>query len=63
MLTVASTILGLLPFVIVGKNEPFWYAFAVGTISGLMFSIIGLLIFFPLVFLKRVKTKKIKKMQ
>ena len=54
LLTVFSTILGLIPFLI-GSREPFWFAFAAGTIGGLVFSLLGLLVFFP-VFLK-MKTK------
>lgn len=50
MLTIISTILGLIPFII-GKKEAFWFAFAAGTIGGLVFSLIAILVIFP-VFLK-----------
>ncbi len=46
-LTIASTITGLLPFLF-GKKEVFWFAFAAGTIGGLVFSIIALCLFFPI---------------
>lgn len=46
ILTVLSSILGLLPFVLFGE-EPFWYSLAVGTIGGLLFSIPALIIFLP----------------
>ncbi len=46
LLTILSTVLGLLPFVVLGE-EPFWYSLALGTIGGLSFSIIILLIFMP----------------
>jgi len=51
VLTIISTVLGLIPFVWGGQNAVFWFAFAAGTIGGLIFSMIGLVFFFPL-FLK-----------
>lgn len=47
MLTVISTVLGLVPFLFDGPDEVFWFAFAVGTIGGLVFSVAALLIFLP----------------
>ena len=46
-LTVASTVLGLIPFLMDGPNEVFWFAFAVGTMSGLLFSILALVFVMP----------------
>jgi multidrug efflux pump subunit AcrB len=46
-LTVFSTILGLIPFLIDGPEEQFWFSFAVGSISGLTFSIIVLPLLLP----------------
>ncbi len=46
-LTVLSTILGLLPFLSDGPQEVFWFDFAVGTVSGLIFSVWALLFQFP----------------
>lgn len=46
LLTVLSTVLGLLPFVMFGE-EPFWFSLATGTIGGLIFSIPALLLFLP----------------
>ena len=46
-LTVASTVLGLIPFLMDGPNEVFWFAFAVGTMSGLLFSLLALVIVMP----------------
>lgn len=46
LLTILSTIIGLIPFV-VGTREPFWFAFAAGTIGGLVFNLIGIFILFP----------------
>lgn len=44
LLTVLSTILGLLPFLFFEKNEPFWYSLAICTIAGLVFSVVGVLL-------------------
>ena len=46
-LTVVSTVLGLIPFLMDGPNEVFWFAFAVGTMSGLLFSILALVFVMP----------------
>ena len=46
-LTVLSTIFSLIPFLIDSPEEVFWFDFAVGTIIGLIFSIIALLLFLP----------------
>jgi len=48
LLTILSTLLGLIPFLFDGKNDVFWFAFAVGTMGGLVFSVIGLVFFMPL---------------
>ncbi len=42
-----STCLGLLPFIIGGKNEVFWFALSAGTIGGLIFSLFSVLILLP----------------
>ena len=48
LLTILSTVLGMIPFLIDGPDEqPFWYSLAVGTIGGLVFSIIPILLFLP----------------
>jgi len=47
-LTVVSTVLGLVPFLLGGQDEIFWFALAVGTIGGLLLSIPGLFIYLPL---------------
>ena len=46
-LTVVSTILGFLPFMI-GFKESFWFPLAVGTIGGLIVSVIATFCFLPL---------------
>lgn len=55
MLTVLSTMLGFLPFVIGTAQESFWFPFAVGTIGGLLFSVIGLYLYLPVFLLKMEK--------
>ncbi|CAL2089303.1 Multidrug transporter [Tenacibaculum sp. 190524A05c] len=52
-LTIISTILGFIPFVKDGQNEVFWFALGAGTIGGLFFSMIGILIYLPLFTLKQ----------
>lgn len=47
-LTVLSTVCGLIPFLIDGPEEEFWFSFAVGSISGLVFSIVALVFIFPM---------------
>lgn len=50
LLTILSTILGMIPFLIDGPDEqPFWFSLAVGTIGGLAVSVIPLLSFLPLI--------------
>lgn len=46
-LTVISTILGFIPFMI-GSRESFWFPLAAGTIGGLIMSLIGTFLFLPL---------------
>jgi multidrug efflux pump subunit AcrB len=51
-----STILGLLPFVLLDKGLSFWYALSLCTISGLFLSTLGVLLFLPVIFLKSIPT-------
>ena len=48
MLTILSTVLGLIPFYIDGMEEPFWFSFAVGSTGGLLFSIFALVLVMPI---------------
>ncbi len=52
MLTILSTVLGLIPFLFDGHEIEFWYSFAVGVMSGMLFSVIAIVfvmpVFFPL---------------
>ena len=54
-LTILSTVLGLIPFFIDGKEEAFWFSFAVGSAGGLLFSVIAIVFVMPILMdLKRV---------
>lgn len=57
LLTIISTILGLIPFLYDGPEEVFWFAFAIAAISGTAFSIIALLVYMP-IFMPLGKTSK-----
>lgn len=46
-LTLLSTIVGLLPFVLIGQNDVFWSSLAVGSIGGLLFSFVVLVFLAP----------------
>ena len=52
LLTILSTCFGLIPFLIEGESEVFWFALAIGTIGGLIFSVVGVFLCLP-VFLFR----------
>lgn len=54
LLTVVSTILGFIPFMIGETKESFWYPLAMGTIGGLAMSMVGILIFLPIFVTRRV---------
>ncbi len=53
LLTIVSTILGLIPFMLDGEQEVFWFALAAGTIGGLLFSIFLIIMVIPLFFVAR----------
>lgn len=53
MLTVISTVLGLIPFLFDGPDEVFWFDFAAGTIGGLVFSIIAFILYLPVFCLRK----------
>jgi multidrug efflux pump subunit AcrB len=55
LLTIFSTVLGFIPFVIDGQNEVFWFALAIGTIGGLLFSILAIIIYLPIFSISRSK--------
>jgi multidrug efflux pump subunit AcrB len=49
LLTTLSTILGLLPFLLGGKTEGFWFSLAAGAIGGLIFSVVAVVVLMPLI--------------
>lgn len=53
VLTVISTILGMIPFVIHGESEVFWFSLAVGTMGGLLFSLLLITFLIPVFFVKK----------
>lgn len=53
LLTVASTIVGLIPFLMDGVKERFWFSFSIGSISGLVFSLVALVFVMPMLMRKR----------
>lgn len=56
-LTIISTILGLLPFVFLGNKESFWFDLAIGTIGGLVFSVLAIIVFLPLMLGNLINSK------
>lgn len=53
LLTIMSTCFGLIPFIIEGQNEVFWFSLAIGTIGGLIFSMIGVFWVLPVLLWKK----------
>lgn len=49
LMTFLSTALGFLPFMFAQENDSFWVSLAAGTISGLCFSLVGILIYLPVI--------------
>ena len=47
MLTVFSTALGFVPFIVGSEAEGFWFPMAVGTIGGLVMSLVGVVLVLP----------------
>lgn len=46
-LTVVSTILGFIPFMVGTEREAFWFPLAAGTIGGLVMSLVGIFFYLP----------------
>ena len=57
-LTVVSTILGFIPFMVGTGKEAFWFPLAAGTIGGLIMSIVGIFVFLPIFALKKQRIFK-----
>lgn len=62
-LTVVSTILGFIPFMVGTSKESFWFPLAAGTIGGLVMSLIGVFFWLPVLTLKKEKKKKKKNLK
>lgn len=60
LLTILSTVLGLVPFFIDGDKERFWFSFAVGAAGGLLFSIFAIVFVMPIFMKLSSKTCKTK---
>lgn len=60
-LTVVSTILGFIPFMIGQGKESFWFPLALGTIGGLVMSIIGIFVYLPIFVLRLPSSRRVKK--
>lgn len=53
LLTIISTILGFIPFIIGLKKEAFWFPLAAGTMGGLLFSLVGVFVLLPMLIVRR----------
>lgn len=62
-LTVVSTILGFIPFMLGQDKEAFWFPLAAGTIGGLIMSILGIFLYLPLFTITKNKDYKEKGME
>jgi multidrug efflux pump subunit AcrB len=59
-LTIISTMLGFIPFMVGLSRESFWFPFAAGTIGGLIMSLAGIFFFLPLFVIKRKYFKTVE---
>ena len=48
LLTILSTILGFIPFMVGTGKEAFWFPLAAGTVGGLIMSFVGIFLYLPL---------------
>lgn len=59
-LTVLSTILGFVPFMVGTEKEAFWFPLAAGTIGGLVMSVVGVFLFLPVFTLAKSEVRPSK---
>ncbi len=60
LLTILSTVLGLIPFLFDGRDDMFWFSFAVGVMSGMLFSVLAIVFVMPVFFpLKRLRLREL----
>ena len=50
MLTILSTVSGLIPFLFDGRDSQFWFSFAIGVMSGMLFSVLAIVFVMPVFF-------------
>ncbi|SHN25193.1 efflux RND transporter permease subunit [Chitinophaga sp. CF418] len=55
LITTASAVLSLLPFMLNGQEQGFWFTLSAGTIGGLIFSVLGAFVFLPLCLIPKDK--------
>ncbi|MCF6407501.1 efflux RND transporter permease subunit [Chitinophaga filiformis] len=55
LITTASAVLSLLPFMLNGQEQGFWFTLSAGTIGGLLFSVLGAFVFLPLCLIPKDK--------
>ena len=60
-LSILSTGLGLIPFLLDGEQEVFWFALAAGTIGGLLFSVFVILFVTPIFYVGKKGPMKRKR--
>jgi multidrug efflux pump subunit AcrB len=53
ILTTLSTIMGLMPFLMAGKNAGFWFSLAAGATGGLVFSLVAVVVWLPLILIRK----------
>ncbi|WP_420477371.1 efflux RND transporter permease subunit, partial [Noviherbaspirillum sp. ST9] len=58
IITTISAVLSLLPFMISGEDQGFWFTLSAGTIGGLLFSLLGTWLLLPLLLIPNVKIKE-----
>jgi multidrug efflux pump subunit AcrB len=54
-LTVISTVVGMVPFMVLGDKEVFWFSLSVGSAGGLLFSLIVITVFIPIIMLAKAQ--------
>ncbi|GHT29385.1 multidrug efflux pump protein [Bacteroidia bacterium] len=54
-LTVVSSVLGFIPFMVGSDKEAFWFPLAAGTIGGLLMSVLGIFLYLPVFSLPKIR--------
>lgn len=57
LMTVLSTVFGFIPFLVDTDKEGFWFPLAAGTVSGLLFSLVAIVLYLPLLVLPGVSSR------